>query len=253
MKVVIYTADLGRHDDVHGYVDQNLPPDWEVSWVRFADEFPPSAQDIFPTMVLRDPLGWEHRGTKGLPTAIWSSRLLGRWAKCHPHVLFPEADVTIWVDACLEITNPDFVWDVARQVTPGSPYAAFVHPDRHGILTEVEAADTLRKYDGNRHQEMADLYADTLGHRVTGLWAMTVLVRRNHHQCRKIDHLVWSETLRWSTREVTALDQIILPWVLDVLDDDLVPLEAPHPIDYHEPGTLWVNDWFVRHDHRRDT
>lgn len=246
MRVVVYTADVGSHDDVWTPVEQATPEGWEVEWVRLEG-------DLFRRTGDLDPWDLRWLGHHVDPASGYSDRLLARWAKCHPHVLFPEADATIWVDACLEVTSPDFVRDAVGQVHPSSPYGAFVHPDRETIVSEVIAADTLAKYEGNRHAEMAWCYADTIGRDVIGLWAMTVLVRRRHYACRLIDHLVWSETLRWSTDEVTALDQIILPWVLDVRDDDLVPLAAPHLTDYHEPGTLWANAWFTRHPHRRES
>lgn len=246
MIVVVYTADVGRHDPIWPHAVQDVPRDWEVSWVHLADDYSRHEEATAA--------GWgsEWLGLHGAPLGL-HDRLLARWAKCHPHVIFPDAQATIWVDACLEVTSPTFVRDAVAQVSPGSPYAAFEHPDRANVLEEVEAAETLAKYEGNRHAEMVAVHSSTLPHRTTGLWAMTVLVRRNHYATRAVDRLVWSETLAWSTEEMTALDQLILPWALDILRDDLVPLEAPHPTNPHEWGTLWANAWFTRHPHRRES
>lgn len=247
MRVVVYTTDVGHHDPIWPHVHQEVPRDWEVSWVHLADDYSRAEEAAAA--------GWgsEWLGLSGQAPLGLHDRLLARWAKCHPHVLLPATQATIWVDACLEVTSPTFVRDAVGQVSLGRPYAAFTHPDRENVHEEVEAAETLAKYEGNRHAEMVRTLGAALPHGIMGLWAMTVLVRRAHHAVRLIDRLVWTETLAWSTDETTALDQLILPWVLDVLRDDLQALDVPHPTNPHEPGTLWANAWFTRHPHRRES
>lgn len=239
MKIAVYTADVGCHDDIWQPVPQDVPPDWEVEFVRFeADLFRRDEYGVWDLRLLRP---------VNLPLIV-PDRLMARWAKCHPMLLFPEADVTIWVDACLEITSPTFVREMVRGCIRESRATAFAfaHPDRATVREEVEAADTLEKYAGNRHHEMVEVFETLLGGEITEpLWAMTVLVRRPDARQAIVDHYVFALTRVWSDQVegYVALDQIILPYVLDTLDQTMGRID----------GNLWENPWFTRHPHRRET
>lgn len=248
-RVVVYTADIGGHDDVHGHVDQMVPEDWEVSWAYLSNDEGRANEAI------EKGWAWVSLGAWSWEREVEGDRLLGRWAKCHPHVLFPGADMTIWVDASMEITGPRFVQDAANQTSRMMPYAAFRHPDRTSVQEEIEAAAPMAKYDHARHVEMVEEFEAVLGGEIESrLYAMGVLVRRNRPDARAIDHLVWTETLRWSSAEAVALDQLILPFVLDLLRDDLIPLDSPAPqAGCWGLGDLWSNDWFTIDRHRRET
>lgn len=181
MKITVYTAETGYYDDVHGYVAQEVPETWDVDWVYLVGEAWIEPPREFGSR--RDPrdvrfmeavnLGWDPKAIvrDEKVASEWPDRLISRWAKCHPHVLFPGSDVTIWIDACLEIRSPDFVYQAASQILHVSPLAGvasvamFPHPDRATVREEIGAADTLRKYDGNRHAEMVETFEKVLGGR----------------------------------------------------------------------------------------
>jgi len=244
--VVIYTADVGGYDEVWEPV-----PQWggmDVSFVRFDDQ---------PRPMSGLPL-WEMRPSIHHPTLldnIGNDRLTGRWYKTHPHVLFPDADLTIWVDSCIEVVSDRFARDVAGTITRGWSYGAIEHPDRDNVWDEIEAAETLGKYAGNSHREMVEEFDAIVPLATASLWAMTILARRNEEEARVVDAWVWSETLRWSGASVTALDQLILPFVLEATRETvgILALEPPHPTNPYEYGSLWDNAWFNRHPHRRET
>lgn len=241
--VVIYTADLGSFDQVWEPVRQEGV---DVSYVRFGDE-----------AAATDSLWGSYPADRhpGLLDAIGNSRLTARWYKTHPHVLFPDADLTIWVDSCIEVTSPRFARDVAGTITRGWSYGAIEHPDRDNVWDEIEAAETLAKYAGNSHREMVEEFDGVVSLQGATLWAMTILARRNEEEARVVDAWVWAETLRWSTRTVTALDQLILPFVLEATRETvgILALEPPHPSNPYEYGNLWANAWFRRHPHQKDT
>lgn len=217
MKVVLYTADRGGHDDVQPIVAQE---GLEVEVVRFTEPLVFSGQDT-----------------------PWNDRLEARWYKTHPHVLFPISDVTIWVDACLEITDPHFALEVVTGLDWG--VGLFPHPDRSTVWEEIKAAETLGKYDGAEHFAMVTSLAQ-VGIEPDPLYAMTVMARRTADlTVRVADEITWQTTLAWSTPDVTALDQLILPFALAWASADVVP--------FTRPGTLWDNRWFRRHPHRRET
>lgn len=237
MTIVVYTADLGAHDQTWEPADQDPP----VRFVRFDSHAWPDVDTA-----------WERRTAELHPPGL-NDRLAARWYKTHPHVLFPDATFTIWVDACLEIVSPTFAADVVSAIEShhAADVAMFAHPDRDNVADELAAAETLPKYAGNRHAEMLADYTSALGvtpSPMVGLWAMTTIGRRNTQRARVVDAVVWAETLRWSTDEVTALDQLVYPYARAVVG-------AACPVDLAavSGGTLWANDWFRRHDHRRET
>jgi hypothetical protein len=220
--LAIYTADMGTHDDTWPITTQTTPH----TYMRFDNS---------------------HRNLCPIPQA--SDRLVGRWFKCHPHELFPDADATIWIDACLQITSPTFASDLLHQ-SAHHGLAMFQHPDRTNVTDELHAADPMTKYAGNHHKQMVAELRETLCPDPLGLWAMTTIGRRRSAEVTMIDDLVWAETRRWSDSTV-ALDQLILPFVLAATHTPVASLQATW---HSQPGgNLWHNDWFIRHPHRRDT
>lgn len=233
MKVILYTADVGGHDEERPWVDQEGPHKVEVRRFKL-----PSRSRLYGRIETS------------------SDRLAARWYKCHPDVLFPDHDASIWVDACLEITSPTFVAEAVDQLfgpesrrlsVPTLSYLAFRHPDRTKVAQEVVAADTLAKYADNRHREMVRHFEEVVDpNPLRDLWAMTTLVRTPGLAARRLDHVVWSETLIWSYGDSVALDQLILPYAQDIAWTTVHELKPPS-------GDLWGNPWFVRHGHRRES
>jgi alkaline ceramidase TOD1/glycosyltransferase MUCI70-like protein len=219
VRVVLYTADIGDYDEVWPVVEQ----DTDVEFVR--------CQRADAPLV-------------GQP-----DRLVGRWFKCHPHELFPDADATIWIDACLEITSPTFASDLLHQ-SAHHGLAMFQHPDRTNVADELHAADPMAKYAGNLHRKMVAELNATLAANPPGLWAMTTIARHHRPNVALVDRLLWAETRRWSAATV-ALDQLILPFVLAATHTPVAPLQATW--QGQPGGNLWHNDWFIRHPHRRNT
>lgn len=257
MKVIVFTARYAKDnhrrplDRIQPHAEQVVPEGWEVEWVRFeADRWHEDAARN---------QGWELRslplldvGSYGDPSRF---RLQGRYVKCHPHVLLADDDAwaTIWVDSCLEITSPTFVVEAMAACSALVPYATFVHPDRTDLWEEIEAAAPMVKYQGNRHAEMVEAFEQTTNISVD-LRAMTVIARWTTWRSRLVDHLVWVETLAWSTPESVALDQLILPFAAEVVGPsvmgDLLPPSRANPA---AQGDLWDNAWFIRHPHFEET
>lgn len=232
--VVLYTTNVGGHDPSWiGWSRQDLPgfhvEEVEVTERQILEWFDPP-EGLHP--VTRD-------------------RLVARWAKCHPHVLFPEADYSVWVDACLDVRSRHFLAEVLAQIGTGT-LAMLPHPDRTSVAQEINAADTLAKYDGNRHREMVEVLAQKSGGPVDGLWAMTFIARRHSPSLRVMDRWIWAQTYRWTTPTAVALDQLILPFAAGFVGPRPISLLAPLDGD-SDTGTLWRNDWFVRHPHERQS
>jgi hypothetical protein len=215
MTVVVYTEDCGHYDERWPWVVQ-VGVDEKIHHCRNTS----------------DSLG-----------AFPSFRLAARWAKTHPFDIYPLATTAIWVDACVEITSPTFVAEALVQMDQ-KLLGYLPHPDRSTTEEELQAADRWpAKYDAYEHREMVRFLGMTCL-KTRGLWAMTVQVASP--AARPLLENIWQITDDWSDESHTVLDQLILPFAARA--SDIATLTPPLGT---ETGTLWANDWFVRHKHRK--
>ncbi len=68
-----------------------------------------------------------------------------RFVKTHPHKLFPDYDIVIWIDASILITD-DIFPQIDRFISSKKPIASTPHQHRSSIFEELEAC-ILRKKD----------------------------------------------------------------------------------------------------------
>ena len=93
MKKVIYTCITGEYDDAcaHVYVDDT----WD--YVMFTDNKYLLGMQKYMHWEIR-PLGYNKL------TNVKNAR----WHKINAHILFPEHDISLWVDGNIVIMKPDF-------------------------------------------------------------------------------------------------------------------------------------------------
>lgn len=244
MKIVVYTAIYGKKD-----------PLWSV---------PPIARDGTDYVVLTDrrlmevglwtldgsygrratiltgtgefpsvPTTWEQRKfSTDLPS--WdrmTPRRRARYCKMMPHVIFPEADVTVWVDGNIRLLRTPrraVAWLTSNNI------AAFRHPDRRCIYEEAKACMEFGK--GSRKEILAQINAyRKAGYPANrGLISTRCVIRRNCDEINWLNEAWWREI-----RERSERDQISLPFLLWKMG-----------IDYsHIPGSAIRGSdfWFIMH------
>jgi hypothetical protein len=187
VKAVIYTA-------LHGPYFADIPPAPRlgVPCIAYTDR------------PMRAP-GWDVRVTIRPETA---PRLRAKWFKLNPHHLFPQYDVSIWVDAGWQIVNPRFAVECAAYL--GAAPAVF-YPHRWRTTIRAEVAEyTTPKFDGVPVQAQAAAYLESGYPDDIPLLECTSLLRRhNDRRVVALDEAWWHECLDW-----THADQLSLPYLL---------------------------------------
>jgi hypothetical protein len=192
-KLVVYTAITG------GYGDQLKTPKiphsemLDVDFVCFSDcvTNPPSPWIVKPP-------AWQHQS---------SSRRTARYHKLHPHLLFPDADFSIWIDGSEQLAySPRKL--IARYLA-STDFATFKHPDRSTVAAEVSACIRLKKDQPTvltRHlsKYQAEGFRDQ-----SGMYETAMVLRRHTPQIERTNNMWWSELTNGSLR-----DQVSLPYVL---------------------------------------
>lgn len=201
-KWVIYTAVFGGYDllkkpevvpegfDFVAFVDQpqSVPVEWQL---RTFDYF-----DVDATR-------------------------MARFVKTHPHLYFPEHEISIWLDANLLITGD--LTGFVELMTGEHGVASFLHPHRNCLYEEAKEINRRGGLDDpglvvehvKRYEEMGYPAG-------AGLIETNVLVRR--HMDPKVSRMNqdwWREIENGSKR-----DQLSFPFVLNANKIDVVPLAA---------------------------
>lgn len=144
-----------------------------------------------------------------VPAEIQNPIMRARYCKTHPHVLFPEYDVSIYFDGKLTIKSD--VTDVVPLVDRNKiPMGVFRHPDRDCIYKEGIACTILRKAEKSEITSQLNKYLTAGMPYQFGLVDTCFLVRvHNDACCIKIMEDWWREML-----ENTSRDQISFTYVL---------------------------------------
>lgn len=228
MHAVLYTAIFGGYDtlkqpksqdascDFVCFTDQKMPPRvgaWRVIHVKTGHEVHPRTQaKQFKILSHRVFPG----GRLALRYAPWSRRR--------------RVDLSIWVDASLQIKSATFVTDMRNRLGDGH-WAMFVHPDRDCIYDEALVSMTMRKYRDLPIRPQMETYRSVVPPH-SGLYACTVIVRRepSGERLERAHELWWNENITW-----TYQDQLSLPFVLRHVG-------GCDPVGIVE--SLWRNQWF---------
>jgi hypothetical protein len=162
-------------------------------------------------------------------------RMTARWHKLHPHRLFPESDVSVYIDSNILLRAA--LSPLLARMLAGAPIAVFRHPERDCPYAEAEV---VRRH---RLDEAAVVTAQVAYYRSKGFAAKGglhnsgVLLRR-HNDPRLVPfHEDWWRQLKVFSHR----DQISLDFMLQ--RHGIAPAEIP--------GLLAHSPWFAVAPHRR--
>jgi hypothetical protein len=246
VKVVVYTAIFGNID----YVWSPFPLAMDAQHVCFTDR-PRANQGL-----------WTHKLTDDYPSIIgntsgvmdanhrweirqvelsYSARRTARYYKCKPHLHFPEADVTVWVDGNVRLLVP------ARRAIKlwlKNDLATFTHHDRHCLYNEAKFCAAAGKGNRGQLQRQVKHYRKQGMPRNWGLPETKCIIRRNTEAMRKLNDMWFAEIERFSVR-----DQVSLPYVCWKLGIkwDVIPGRVGPPTF---PGKKNPVFWFTKHKKR---
>lgn len=224
----VYTAIAGDYDDLRPHPDID-----GVDWIAFVDRGVEGEERN----------GWQIRntGSSKHPSAAvvrdgwWFAdahpRMRAKWFKIQSTTELAEYQRTLWVDGSVEWTDRghEFIDSALRSVN-WHPLMAFNHPDRMCIYDEAIVALKMPKYQDQPILRQIAQYWDD-GHPFDwGLWACTIIARRNTPQVAEFEKRLWNEIQTWSYH-----DQLSLPKVCR--DMEFVPGSMP--------GNVHDNPWFT--------
>lgn len=133
-----------------------------------------------------------------------------KYWKCYPELALlmtghTDADVVIWLDASMTITEPNFV-DLCLEVLGDDDWAVMKHPWRTCVYDEANFSGLLSRYDKVSLDRQSDFYR-TIGHPPNwGLFATGFSVRRMTDVVKEIGDQWW-----WECSTRTHQDQVSLP------------------------------------------
>lgn len=157
MKKVIYTVLTGNYD----HLAQPEVVDPAFDYVCFTDK---AGQDGV----------WQLRE---IPFASASSILRARWAKLHPHVLLPEYDLSVFMDANLCITGAAFYACISA--LENTPLALLEHPSRDCVFEELRYCYLKDKLSTRAAFGLLGRYKQMAMPRQAGLYETNVVLRRH--------------------------------------------------------------------------
>lgn len=209
--IVVYTAVFG--------IDESPQP---IAW---------PAMCLSDSRKLKVPEKWSLRKCK---TWHKDSRRASRHPKMMPHLYFPEAEYTIYMDANVQlIADPELVVNAFLRE---NDMALFAHPQRKCIYAEGSQCIKRRKADPSAIKLQMDAYLLEGYPRNAGLASCWVIVRRNTPAVRSFGEMWWDEYLAGTER-----DQLCFNYVCwrKKMEYDVIP------------GNLFkgTSKFFVRREH----
>lgn len=153
--------------------------------------------------------GWQSL-TAPPEIADFNSAQKNRWCKFFPHRIFPDHDISVYIDGNIQLLKPlhELVSGFRMQ---GAGMGLFKHPVRQSVAEELQACLALGKLSAGaarivterlEQYESADLNRNPL--------TENGVIFRSHHA----PHLDETMTQWWSEYNRVGRDQIALPWVL---------------------------------------
>lgn len=213
-KKVIYTCITGDYDDLikHKYVNS------DYDYVCFTDNKTLLKSKIKPWKIL--PL--KYKESDKIRNA--------RWHKTHPHILFPEYDISFWVDASIDIlTNKLF----NKFEDSSLELMTIIYNERNCIFQECDAVEYF-KYDSTKSiNRIREFLKSSKMPKNFGLAETGIMFRRhNIPQIIKINEDWWNMIKKYSHRDQLSFTYVL--WKNGVAPNKnmFIPNERINPVNY---------------------
>lgn len=156
---VVYTCVTGGYDDVSAPAEV----DPSVNYVCFSDQ---------PDRAIK---GWEMRA---VPIEWGGGAKANRYAKMHPHLLFPGHEKSVYVDGNIEVISG--IRTLMDAALAHEPIALYEHPFRKSIFDEAEECVAIGFDWRWRIMSQMRRYEQAGFPEAFGLYECNVLFRRHH-------------------------------------------------------------------------
>ena len=193
MKKVIYTALVGNYDSLM----QPAAVDPEFDYICFSDCIKGPKVGV-----------WEIRP---IPFTSPSHTRVARYSKLQPHVVLPEYEYSVWMDANILIKGEEFYEKVNAKISEGVKMAFVPHPSRDCVYEEIvrcyrDVRISFRDAVKQRRHLLAMGYPEHWGLMETGM----ILRRHNDQDVIRISDAWWEELQNYTFRD--QLSQMPACW-----------------------------------------
>jgi hypothetical protein len=182
--MIVYTAVFGGYDTV-------FPAPIEHEGVRFV---------CYSDREQPDSAGWDVR-IVDLPSL--THPYIQRWHKIMSHRLFPDEEVTLYLDGNLELLVSPL--EIAANHLQDSDIVLFKHPERSGVYEEIEACADLGKDRPDLLEGVRRRYEKEGMPSEGYLHAAGLILRRHTDEVVRLNELWMDELLKTSVRDQPAL------------------------------------------------
>lgn len=217
MKKVVYTCITGNYDDVpeYKYIDKT----WD--YFLFTDN---------PELLKQKKI--KHWNIKPLVYNKLDNVRNARWHKVNTHILFPDYNYSLWLDANISI-NTKNVFEKCKQYIKDDIFLAVpLHPERNCIYAEAEIIKQLSiDYPRKVNKEMRFLQKNNYPQN-NGL-SETCIIFRQHNKIQPMLDLWWKMIKKYSKR-----DQLSFNFVAWRYNIKITPL-------YNQAGEHRTNKDFI--------
>jgi hypothetical protein len=190
-KIVVYTCITGKRDRPKRVRSPN-----EYRYVMFTDEtnIQQKRWEVFP-------IQFQHKD----PCRV------ARYYKHNPHILFPDADFSIWIDGTL---SPIGDLEPILKNVDNHIIAAYAHPQRKTTYDEAAACIRLNKDSPQLIISQMNKYREAGFPDNLGLYCTPVLVRKHCWQMANLQNAWWGEICSGSRRDQLSFTYCL--WKLSI-------------------------------------
>jgi hypothetical protein len=129
-----------------------------------------------------------------------TQKLNAKFYKVLPHVVFSDADYSLWIDGSFKVFTHDCVWGLVQKYLQDSDICVFRHPKRNSCYEEAAACIAQKLDDPQVIFDQAARYqAD--GYQDTELFECCVILRRRTPAVARFNEIWWDEIVKGSTRD----------------------------------------------------
>ncbi len=200
-QIAVYTAVFGGYDDVP---EPLIRPD-NIDYFLISETAPAGTDHEENTSGGAKRSRWNYMSAKDVvPEEYLSDPVLAnRWCKMHPHLLFPNFTLSVYVDSNVLIVSDLTALTHTMQTFPA---AMFLHKQRDCVYEEIRAC-ILKKKD--KEETLRAQEALLRSHHIpehAGLLEAPVIVRRhNDPRCKDLMDAWWDAFRQGSRRDQIAL------------------------------------------------
>ena len=192
-KLVCYTCCTGGYDNISQY--EVINPNWD--YVYFTDN---------EELIKQKQIGhWEIR-----PLAF--SKLTNvknaRWHKVNAHILFPEYEYSLWLDANITIKSENVINKIKQLIKEDTLFSVPLHPNRNCIYDEAKVIIDL-DIDYSKIVKSEIKFLKKEKYPTTNGLHETCILFRKHNQLKNTLDLWWKMIKSYSKRDQLSFDYAI--------------------------------------------